>query len=189
MTQNDLPDIPDDALISIPVLQKHLKRVSYIYLEDGYFAPLPGEELTLPHDHIAAILADKCPVSFLSNGESSDLDAFFTEIPCFYLSEAGWRQAKSGFWFVDPFALRGKVGSKTYLLAVNPDTKMYLWQNGRVEFLLREDHAFHSGIEMTELADKEIIEMGPYYLMRTLLDGVLSDSKLHKLLAKNAGGF
>ena len=47
MTHIDLPDIPDDALVKIPVLQKHLKRISYIYLEDGYFAPLPAEEMTL----------------------------------------------------------------------------------------------------------------------------------------------
>ncbi len=187
MNLSQLPAIPEEALIQIPVLQRKFTVVNYVYLvedEDNYFAPVPGEEKTLEHDHLTALLAEKLPPGFGQSNGSVAIATLLEEIPHFYLEEENWRNARHGFWFLDPFALRGKINERIYLLAVNPKNKIYLWQDGRVEFLLKHDHSFHSGIELKDLANQEIIDMGPYYLMRTLLDGIVSDKKLHRRLTR-----
>ena len=68
---------------------------------------------------------------------------------------------------------------KEYLLAYNPNTDVFLFQNGQVEFLLKTDHTLISGIEMVEMKDHAIIDMEPYYTMRTLLEGMLNDPQAY----------
>ena len=184
MNMSELPDIPESALIQIPVLENQFAVINYVYLKDGYFAPVSGGEKKLDQDCMTAILADRleiAPMNGNGNG-NTPIGGLFQEIPLFFFNETGWLQSSNGFYFVDPYAMRGKIHGRKYLIAVNPDNKMYLWQDGRVEFLIKENHTFHSGIETVEMQDQEFIDMGPYYLMRTMLDGILSDKKLHDSL-------
>ena len=180
-----LGKIPHNALVQIPVLEQELNIVSYMYLEGGFFAPLPGEIKHLPHDHLTIVLADRLPKAQLPTDGAPAEAVLFQEIPRFFDNEAGWVDTDEGFYFVDPHAIRGKIRGKKCLLAVNVQTEIYLWQNSQVEFLLRPDHSLHSGIETAELAHQSVIEMGPYYLMRTLLDGILSMKDIHKQLCES----
>jgi hypothetical protein len=182
----DLADIPGEALIQIPVMEKEVVPINYRYLPDGYFAPIPGKPIALQTDVITAVLADLLPANLQNSIEATPAADIFKEIPLFFFDETGWVASDNGFYFIDPHAIRGKINGHKYLLAVNDKNRIYLWQNGLVEFLMKENHTLHSGIEKTELAEETFIEMGPYYLMRLLLDGVMSDPSLHRRLIGGA---
>ncbi len=178
----NLSDIPGEALIQIPVVQKEVVPINYRYLPSGYFAPIPGKPIALQTDVITAVLVDLLPVNLQNNIEVTPAVEIFKEIPLFFYNETGWVASSNGFYFIDPHAIRGKINGRKYLLAVNEKNRIYLWQNGLVEFLIKENHTLHTGIEKIEMQDETFIEMGPYYLMRLLLDGIMSDSSLHRRL-------
>ncbi len=176
-----LPVCPNAANFSIPTGEQTTTMMNFLYSSEGYFIPLPGEEFVLEQKFQIANLADFC-------NECGDCDTYcpeyggpFIEKPRFFFSEDSYKQFNSydGFYFIDPYCLKGRIKAKEYLLAFNPNTKVYLWQNGQVEFLLKEDHTLVTGIEMKEMADHAIIDMQPYYTMRTLLDGVLNDPQAY----------
>jgi putative selenate reductase len=176
-----LPVCPNAANFSIPGGAQKTTMINFLYSNEGYFIPLPGGEFELKQKFQIANLADFC-------NECGDCDTYCPEYggpfiakPRFFFSEATYRQFQNydGFYFFDPFCLKGRINGKEYLLAFNPNTRVYLWQNGQVEFLLKEDHTLVSGIETAELPEHVIIDMQPYYTMRTLLDGVLSDPQAY----------
>ena len=173
-----LPVCPNGANFSIPAGARSEATFNYRYDQSGYFVPEQGEDFVLEKPAQIANLADFC-------NECGDCDTYcpeyggpFIEKPRFFFSKASYEQFSKydGFYFVDPHCIRGRMGGKEYLLAINPDTRVYLWQEiGRIEFLLKENHNFISGINLCELPDRELIDMRPYYHMRVLLDGILKD--------------
>lgn len=176
-----LPVCPNGANFSIPSGKQKATMINFLYSNEGYFIPLPGEEFELEQDAQIANLADFC-------NECGDCDTYcpeyggpFIEKPRFFFSEDSYKQFSThdGFYFVDPYCLKGRLKGKEYLLAYNPNTDVFLFQNGQVEFLLKTDHTLISGIEMVEMKDHAIIDMEPYYTMRTLLEGMLNDPQAY----------
>lgn len=172
-----LPVCPNAANFSIPTGEIQIPQTNFQYSEQGDFTPVESREFALKQKFQIANLADFC-------NECGDCDTYcpehggpFIEKPRFFFSEASYQRFNSydGFYFPDSNSLKGRIAGKEYLLAFNPDTQIYLWKNGAVEFLLAADHRLVSGINFIELKQGEEIDMQPYYTMRVLLDGILSD--------------
>lgn len=172
-----LPVCPNAANFSIPTGQTEVGTHNFRYTEEGDFLPVTAADFVLKQKFQIANLADFC-------NECGDCDTYcpeyggpFIEKPRFFFNENSYAQFKNydGFYFPDPHCLKGRIDQKEYLLVYNPDNKMYLWKDGGVEFLLNAENRLVSGINFVELKDGEEIDMRPYYIMRTLLDGILND--------------
>lgn len=173
-----LPVCPNASNFSIPAGEMTLATFNYRYSREGYFIPEQGKDFVLTKKAQIANIADFC-------NECGDCDTYcpeyggpFIEKPRFFTSKASYTEFPTydGFFFRDPHCIQGRIKGKEYLLAVNPDTKVYLWQEmGRIEFLFDKNHDFISGVNLTELDDQTFIDMQPYYAMRVLLDGILDD--------------
>lgn len=185
-----LPVCPNAANFSIPAGEMQIPQTNFRYSSEGDFTPVGSGEFALEQKFQIANLADFC-------NECGDCDTYcpehggpFIEKPRFFFSEASYQRFKTydGFYFPDPNSLKGRIAGKEYLLAFNPDNKIYLWKNGAVEFLLRADHRLVSGINFVELREGEEIDMQPYYTMRVLLDGILSDPQNYPAVMLRGGG-
>lgn len=172
-----LPVCPNAANFSIPTGQVEIPTQNFRYSGEGDFLPEPAADFVLKQKFQIANLADFC-------NECGDCDTYcpeyggpFIEKPRFFFTEESYQQFKDydGFYFPDPHCLQGRINQKEYLLAFNPDNKVYLWKDGGVEFLLNAENRLVSGINFVELKEGDEVDMRPYYIMRTLLDGILND--------------
>ncbi len=171
-----LPVCPNAANFAIPGEARSLPITNFRY-QDGSFIPIDDGDFTLEKKAQIANLADFC-------NECGNCDTYcpehggpYVEKPRFFFSEDSYRRFSNydGFYFPDPNTLKGRIDGTEYLLSFNPSQHVYLWQSPLVEFLIDSAHRFISGMERARIAEQQVIEMKPYYIMRTLLDGILND--------------
>jgi putative selenate reductase len=179
-----LPVCPNAANFSIPTGQMEITHHNFRYSQDGDFLPVATADFVLQQKFQIANLADFC-------NECGDCDTYcpeyggpFIEKPRFFSSESSYLKFKEydGFFFPDSFCLKGRIDKNEYLLVFNPENKMYLWKDGGIELLLNTENRLVSGINFVELEEGDEIDMRPYYIMRTLLDGILNDPQNYPAL-------
>jgi hypothetical protein len=68
--------------------------------------------------------------------------------------------------------------------------RQYLWRSDNVEFLFDAENRFIAGVALNGLHDGVEIDLGPFYIMRTLFDGIRNnpDDYTSVMLRGQAGG-
>lgn len=168
-----LPVCPNAANFSIPTGAVNLQTQNYKYVGER-FEVVPAENFILNKVDQIANLADFC-------NECGDCDTYcpeyggpFIEKPRFFFSETSYRKFENydGFYFPMPDSMIGRIQQREYLLMYDDEKKQYLWRNDNVEFLLDSENRFVTGMALNGLRSEVEIDMRPFYIMRTLFDGI-----------------
>jgi len=171
-----LPVCPNAANFSIPTRTAELTMTDY-QLINGDFIPVEGEKFVLEKENQIANLADFC-------NECGDCDTYcpeyggpFIEKPRFFFTQSTYEKYSDydGFYFPNSFALKGHIESKEYYLSYDTEKKEYLWRSNEVELILDADNSLIKGKPLISLNDQTRINMNAYYIMKTLLDGIISN--------------
>jgi putative selenate reductase len=146
-------------------------------ISNGDFIPVEGENFVLGKENQIANLADFC-------NECGDCDIYcpeyggpFIEKPRFFFSRFTYEKYSNydGFYFRSPFVLTGRIESKEYYLSFDPEKKEYLWRSGEVKLILGADNKLKMGKPLVSLNNQARINMSAYYIMKTLLDGIMEN--------------
>ncbi|HEX9653624.1 MAG TPA: hypothetical protein VGA99_07930, partial [bacterium] len=151
-----------------------------------------GEEFVLNKLDQIANLADFC-------NECGDCDTYcpehggpFIEKPRFFFSETSYRKfAKyDGFYFPMPDSMIGRIRQREYMLLYDERKNQYLWRSDDAEFLLDSENRFVAGIALRGLPGEVEFDMTPFYIMRTLFDGIRNnpDDYTSVMLRGQSGG-
>lgn len=171
-----LPVCPNAANFSIPTGKVEVTMTDY-QINNGDFIPIQGEKFMLEKENQIANLADFC-------NECGDCDIYcpeyggpFIEKPRFFFTQSTYEKYNNydGFYFPNPFTLKGRIESKEYNLSFNSEKKEYFWQSSEVELILDTDNILQKGKPLVSLEDQARINMSAYYVMKTLLDGIIAD--------------
>ncbi len=171
-----LPVCPNAANFSIPTGTINLETQNYKYV-GGRFEAVSTENFILSKLDQIANLADFC-------NECGDCDTYcpeyggpFIEKPRFFFSEASYLKFENldGFYFSTPDTMIGRIQQREYFLLFDEKKKQYCWRNGAAEFWLDAENRFIAGIPLNGLIDGAEIDMMPFYIMRTLFDGIHSN--------------
>ena len=171
-----LPVCPNAANFSIPTGTLELTLTDY-EISNGNFIPVEGEKFVLEKEKQIANLADFC-------NECGDCDTYcpeyggpFIEKPRFFFSQFTYEKYDNydGFYFPTPFSLAGRIESKEYHLSFDPEKKEYVWRSDEVELILDTGNKLKMGKSLVSLDDQARISMNAYYVMRSLLDGVIAN--------------
>ena len=171
-----LPVCPNAANFSIHTGQKAI-RINDLKIVNGNFKPVSGGEFILKMKDQIANLADFC-------NECGDCDTYcpeyggpFIEKPRFFFHRSTYERYKKydGFYFPQPDTLRGRIAGIEYTLNWNEELQKYTWITPEVEIDLDIDNNFISGRKINSLNAVAEIKMKNYYIMRTLLDGLMNN--------------
>jgi putative selenate reductase len=171
-----LPVCPNAANFSIPTGMVELAMTDY-QISNSEFIPVQGEKYILEKENQIANLADFC-------NECGDCDTYcpeyggpFIEKPRFFSSQFTYEKYDSydGFYFPTPFALTGRIESKEYHLSFDPAKKEYVWRSDEMELILDADNKLKMGKSRLSLKDQARISMNAYYIMKTLLEGIIAN--------------
>jgi ferredoxin len=186
-----LPVCPNAANFAIPTGTADLPTQNYKYI-GGRFETIPAENFVLRKLDQIANLADFC-------NECGDCDTYcpehggpFIEKPRFFFSEASYRKFEKydGFYFPMVDSMIGRIQQQEYLLLYDEKKRQYLWRSDNVEFLFDAENRFIAGVALNGLHDGVEIDLGPFYIMRTLFDGIRNnpDDYTSVMLRGQAGG-
>lgn len=168
-----LPVCPNAANFSIPTGKSDMAITNYRVV-DGQLQPVNGGRFVLQKENQIANLADFC-------NECGDCDTYcpeyggpFIEKPRFFFSEKSYRKygEYDGFYFPTPESLKGRIGGKEYFLTFDPKKEKYIWRNAKIELHLDSENHFLDGKILNGIVDGEEIDVRPFYVMRTLFDGI-----------------
>jgi putative selenate reductase len=171
-----LPVCPNGANFSIPTGAVELTMTDYI-VRSGDFIPVAGGEFVLEKENQIANLADFCNECGECDTYCPEFGGPFIEKPRFFFTQSTYEKygEYDGFFLPTPFALTGRIESKEYHLSFNTEKKEYLWRSGEVELILDADNKLQRGKPLVSLEDQARIHMSAYYIMKTLLDGILAN--------------
>ena len=98
----------------------------------------------------------------------------FIEKPRFFSSEESYKKHHEydGFYFPTHSSMTGRIHRKEYFLTHMPKKEQYLWCDSEMEILLDAENRFLSGRVLNGLVAEAKIDMRPFYIMRTLFDGM-----------------
>ena len=173
-----LPVCPNAANFSIPTGAMRVPMTNLKYVS-GSFEAINGQEFVLTKEHQIANLADFC-------NECGDCDTYcpefggpFIEKPRFFFSKSSYKTHNEydGFYFPTPNSMTGRIQKREYFLSRAPEKGEYLWRDSDVEITLDAENQFLSGRALNGLANETEIDMKPFYIMRTLFDGIVSSQE------------
>jgi putative selenate reductase len=165
-----LPVCPNGANFSIATGKVELIMTNY-QIKNGAFIQVQGEKFVLEKENQIANLADFC-------NECGDCDTYcpeyggpFIEKPRFFFTQSTYEKYSDydGFYFSNPFALKGRIDSNEYYLSFNSEKKEYLWISNEVELILDTDNRLQKGKLLVSLEEQTQINMNAYYIMKALL--------------------
>ncbi len=168
-----LPVCPNAANFSIPVGTVDLPLTRYLFA-GGTLQAVNGEQFALNKKNQIANLADFC-------NECGDCDTYcpefggpFIEKPRFFFSQESYRRfhEHDGFVFPKPSLMRGRVSGREYSLEKRQRTGDFIWRSQDVELQLSRDGTLQAWKFLQRLDEGTIIDTKPYYIMRTLFDGI-----------------
>lgn len=168
-----LPVCPNAANFSIPTGKINVPMTNYEF-QDGEITPINGHQFVLDKKNQIANLADFC-------NECGDCDTYcpeyggpFIEKPRFFFTEKSFHKYHryDGFYFPTAHSMRGRIEGHEYFLDFDSDKKQFLWQSSAFELCLDSDNQLVSGRALNGLSTTREINMRPFYIMRTLFDGI-----------------
>ncbi len=172
-----IPVCPNAANFSIPTVTVNIQMTNYKLIERR-FEPIGGESFILNRKNQIANIADFC-------NECGDCDTYcpeyggpFIEKPRFFFSEESYSKFNEydGFYFPTPFSLTGRINKTEYKLSFDVDMKEYIWCDSDVEIVIDSENQILSGKSIIDQSNSIEIDMIAFYIMRTLLDGILNMS-------------
>ena len=156
---------------------------------DGGFETVGQEAFVLEKSHQIANLADFC-------NECGNCDTYcpehggpFIEKPRFFFSEGSYTRHSDldGFYFPAPQELVGRITGQEYRLRFDADQQEYHWHSAAAELVLDSGNRVRSGKISATQPESVEIDLEPFYIMRTLLDGMLSEAENYPAILLRAG--
>ena len=165
---------PNAANFSIPIGEFSTPQIDF-KLDNGQYIAVENGVFSLNKDTQIANMADFC-------NECGDCDTYcpehggpYIEKPRFFSSQASYQEFKThdGFYFPEPNSLQGRIASEEYYLAYKPDKEQYIWKSAELELTIDENNKL---IDEQSSASKDYIDMKNYYVMKTLLKGLIDNN-------------
>ncbi len=164
---------PNHALFAMPMGKAEMPMIDY-QVQKGVFLPVPGENWLLEKERQIAKLAAHC-------NECGNCETFCVEHGSPYvvkttlhLNRHAYEDAApaDGFYFSHKNTLHGRIDEEEYRLIDQVDRNEYDFRSKKVHMILDRDHKLISGQVLSELDNKEVIAMYPYYVMRFVYEGL-----------------
>ena len=175
-----LPVCPNAANFSIPTGAKTLRMIHY-RVEGDEFLPIPGEDFVLKKEYQIANLADFC-------NECGDCDTYCPEYggpfiakPRFFGSRATYEKfaGYEGFYFPSPLTMIGRIEGQEFQLACDVERREYTFRSSKIELKLDQHDQRLASKRIAGTQKSDYIDMRPYYIMRTLMEGLLADREAY----------
>ncbi|MBF0277551.1 MAG: glutamate synthase [SAR324 cluster bacterium] len=169
-----LPVCPNAANFYIAVGAASTATTNF-KIEQGSLLPIPGNDFVLKQKTQIANLADFC-------NECGDCDPYcpenggpYQEKPRFFFNQTTYDTYPDhdGFYFPNPNSLQGRFQGKEYLLSFDTQAETYKWQSDEVDMTLDHENHLLQGETNKILKDQSIIDMNPFYVMKSLLHGII----------------
>lgn len=171
-----LPVCPTAANFSIRTGAKKFRTINY-RSEDDELIPVQGEDFVLEQEHQIANLADFCNECGNCDTYCPELGGPFIAKPRFFWSRATYEKCAgdNGFYFSSPTMMIGRINGQEYQLAYQVDRQEYTFRSHQIELRLDQHDQRLASKRLAGTQKSAYIDMRPYYIMRTLMEGLLAD--------------
>ncbi len=182
-----LPVCPNAANFTIPSVPQE-KQIANYKLEGNKLVASGQTAFVIEKAHQIATLADWC-------NECGDCDTYcpeyggpYIEKPRFFFSEQTYRQFRDydGYYFPEPYALKGRLDGKEYELRYDDAQHHYIWQYDGLQIILDENDEL-KGWQLSQSVNiNKSIDMEPYHIFKTVLRGFLESTENYPTILLDA---
>lgn len=184
-----LPVCPNAANFSLPIGKKSLPLINY-RLDAGKLKPMPAGEFVLAQAQQIANLADFCNDCGNCDTYCPETGGPFIEKPRFFFTQASFEKSAqgNGFYFAAPDTLRGRIAGQEYQLTRVAAGQKYLFRSQQIEMELDHNDQPLAFTLVTGAALPDLVDLRPYHILRTLLEGVQGARQVYAALLLQSAG-
>ncbi len=184
-----LPVCPNAANFSLPIGKKSRPLINY-RIDNGRLTPMPAGEFVLAQAQQIANLADFCNDCGNCDTYCPEAGGPFIEKPRFFFTQASFEKSAhgNGFCFAAPDTLRGRLAGEEYQLTRAAAGQKYLFRSPQIEMEFDPDDQPLAFTLAAGAACPVLVDLKPYHILRTLLDGVRDARQVYAAILLQPAG-
>ncbi|MDZ7269454.1 MAG: glutamate synthase [candidate division KSB1 bacterium] len=184
-----LPVCPNAANFSLPIGEKTVEVTNY-RLDNGRLIPVPAGRFVLAQARQIANLADFCNDCGNCDTYCPETGGPYIEKPRFFFTPASFARSAqgNGFYFATPDTLVGRLADGEYQLTRSAAGQTYLFRTGPLTVEFDHNHQPLGFTLARGAAAPALVDLRPYHILRTLLDGVHTARQVYAALLLQADG-